>query len=856
MPDDSVQIKYNENLKPLEKILKGVKRAGDFFVRGAIEVPLPKIEIEGVGVLSFPVPEEQARKLIQQAERAPYGRGPETVFDTTVRKVWQLSPQKARISGRSWEESFARIISQVAGGLGCAKAKVSAELYKVLIYDKGGFFRAHRDTEKEAGMFGTLVIVLPSFHRGGELVVRHAGREVELDLSSAEVSELTFAAFYADCEHEVRPILEGNRVCLVYNLIQQRANAGAKAALGAPLYDEEAIAAAAILEKTLTETDAPVKLVWLLEHQYTQAELSFATLKNSDAARAKVLTEAATRAGCAVHLGIVHIQESGAAESSYGGYSRGRSRWNRYSEEEDVNDDSRGYDEDFEIVEVYDASQHIDHWIDCANRKAGFGPVPLAESELLPQGALDNEKPDEQRYMEASGNEGASFERAYNRAAVVIWRLERFAEVLLQAGVGAVVPYLKQRVTDGAAAGSAESQKSVRELAALVLERWKPTPEFSYLCHDAKAPDRAEMLGILCELGDAALLEQFIAEIVTRNYDGTENAALAKAAKLLGPTTSGNLFAHLVEANMAWFHLACVVLLRRLVKLSGGPSAAAWLQALMQIATVTVEKLAEVNQVRLAGEEFEASNFEENWADADDVDEKLDWRREQKLKPVDSTLLVELLEALADLGATQLRETAADTIASRPAVFAPVNVIVPALTALHQKHGESMNTDPVFVRLWHHASGFLLERSECPPKPPPDWRQDVTISCKCEDCRELQRFARDPVRQAHRFPAASGRRQHLHQTIEQYHLDMTHVTERKGRPYTLVCTKTRRGYERRCAEYHQEIAAMAELVPLTPQPIVEALQKAARLTASIARSSGAPPGSAGRKTKSKQPGEA
>jgi hypothetical protein len=94
----------------------------------------------------------------------------------------------------------------VAEGLGCAKAKVSAELYKVLIYDRGGFFRAHRDTEKAAGMFGTLVIVVPSSHRGGELIVRHAGREVELDLSSAEVSELTFAAFYADCEHEVRPI--------------------------------------------------------------------------------------------------------------------------------------------------------------------------------------------------------------------------------------------------------------------------------------------------------------------------------------------------------------------------------------------------------------------------------------------------------------------------------------------------------------------------------------------------------------------------------------------------------------------------------------------------------------------------
>jgi hypothetical protein len=88
MADEGVQIAYNENLKPLEEVLGGVRRAGDFFVRGVMEMPLPKVEIEGVGVLSFPVPEEQARKLIERAERAPYGRGPETVLDTAVRNVW------------------------------------------------------------------------------------------------------------------------------------------------------------------------------------------------------------------------------------------------------------------------------------------------------------------------------------------------------------------------------------------------------------------------------------------------------------------------------------------------------------------------------------------------------------------------------------------------------------------------------------------------------------------------------------------------------------------------------------------------------------------------------------------------
>ena len=69
-------------------------------------------------------------------------------------------------------------------GLGCDDAIVSAELYKLLVYDRGGFFLAHRDTEKADGMFGTLVVTLPSTYRGGALRIRHAGREVTVDTTA------------------------------------------------------------------------------------------------------------------------------------------------------------------------------------------------------------------------------------------------------------------------------------------------------------------------------------------------------------------------------------------------------------------------------------------------------------------------------------------------------------------------------------------------------------------------------------------------------------------------------------------------------------------------------------------------
>ena len=83
-------------------MLSSVRRSGDFFVQGNVEVPMPKLEIQGLGVISFPVPATQVRQLIEQAERGPYGRGEETILHTSVRKVWQVPPARVRLSGKSW----------------------------------------------------------------------------------------------------------------------------------------------------------------------------------------------------------------------------------------------------------------------------------------------------------------------------------------------------------------------------------------------------------------------------------------------------------------------------------------------------------------------------------------------------------------------------------------------------------------------------------------------------------------------------------------------------------------------------------------------------------------------------------
>jgi len=801
MANIPVRVDYNHDLKPLEDLLSGVQRPGDFFVSGNLEAPMPKVEVEGAGVLSFPVPAAQIKEIIQQAIRAPYGRGEETILDTSVRNVWQLTPATVRLGGKSWEHSFQQILSTVAGGLGCAGVNVSAELYKLLVYDKGGFFKEHRDTEKSDGMFATLVIVLPSAHRGGELVIRHAGRETTVDLSGGEVSELAFAAFYADCEHEVRPITQGSRVCLVYNLIQGQSRKKDKP-LTAPLYDSEVAAAAALLDEALTSPSAPLKIAWLLEHHYSPAGLSFSGLKNVDAARAKVLAQAALRAGCAAHLGIVHIEEYGSAELNYDPDYDRRSRWRQYDDDNDEVEDGQedASSEDFDVIEVDDWNHFVDEWVDLKNRRVEFGPIPLEPGELVPDEALDGEEPDAQRFMEATGNEGASFERSYHRAALVVWHRNRYAEVLLRAGVGAAIPYLKERVhACETAPASAESRKETVALANLILDHWATTP---LLLHrrDPQKPRRAEMLELLSRLGEAPFVERFISDIVTKEYDGSENLALITVAPLVGEAKAGDLFSGLVTANMRKFHGSCIEFLTGLVKFLQEPvvkPAAKWDTAVRQVAAAVVAGLAEVGKPWRSPR---AAYWPEDEA--------------EKTEPDKYLTIANLFDALGELTAAELCRKAVATIGSTPAAFDPVSVVVPALSLLSQRHGERVNADASFLHLWQYAAEFLLARSEHPPEPPRDWRQDLTLSCRCADCRELQSFARNPAEQAHRFRVRKDRRQHLHETIKQHSLDMTHVTERKGSPQTLVCTKTRGAYQRRCAQYRADLASMTVLFPL------------------------------------------
>lgn len=756
----------------LAETLRKVQRPGGYYTSGAVEIFAPRIEIDEVGPIALPLLPLQAKQLIAVAERAPYGRGPETLVDTEVRRTWQIDADQVQIS-RRWEETLKSIVVRVKAGLGVTGVVVT-EFYKLLVYDEGSFFVSHRDTEKAPGMFATLIIVLPSIYTGGELIVRHEGQEARLDLYSQEPSVATYAAFYADCVHEVRPIASGYRLTLVYNLLRQSGSWLPKP----PNYDAEQAGLAELLRqwsaaKQSADDPSPEKLVYPLEHAYTEAEISFDTLKGADAARANALIAAAEQAECDLHLALVSIEESGYAEYTGDYYGSRRRKWS-YGDDDD--------DDDFEIGEVTERSAILSEWQRPDGQPAAFGDFPFEAEELCPPGALDNMEPDETHFQEAAGNEGASFERTYQRAALVIWPRHRRLAVLNQAGLATTLPHLTEIAQHWAKSGQGPESplwRQAHELAGFMLDTWS-TPSAYYA-----RPETPAMLAALIQLKDTAHIETFLADISAAGaYRKDDNPALVKAIDLLPPFRAIELIERIIAGNAVKDRDACSDLLVRIATVA---QKAGRVAELIPAARILVDALP---------------------GDPARLPQTSELRWQCSPPSVESGFIVDLLTGLGLIDPV-LADRAVNHLLTWPKTYPLDAVLIPAALELTKK--ASIRELVAFQRLRNACLTHLRKRIAEPLEPPSNWTRASAISCKCPHCNELSRFLADPKRQSWEFRAIQHNREHVEQVIKQNGCDVDCVTHRQGRPYGLICTKNQASYERRVQQRKKDLKEQKQL---------------------------------------------
>lgn len=389
-------------IDPVLGVLQGVVSTGPHKARGAGPTPsfaaegdLPltalAVDIADFGALDQPLTPERAGALHSTSTPAPHGQRERTVLDTRVRHTGEIA--SSRVALRWAANALAALNAQAAQALGLAQ--VQARLHSVLVYGPGQFFKPHQDTEKHPGMVASLVLVWPSAHLGGALQVWQGDTVQQFESQHLQAQALPWYAFYADCRHEVKPVKEGWRVVITFDLVLPTPEP-------VPPCDADPALLQA-LRGLMLPAEAPRREPWLLllDHEYTEHGLRWPLLKGDDGPRVAALRAAADALGLVSQLALAEIHQNWTANQQH----HGRGRY------------SAGEPEPDELIEE---DMVLDFWVDAdgsthkgqALRVSSASCASFTESH---DAFLVNEE-----YEGYMGNYGETLDYWYRRAALVL----------------------------------------------------------------------------------------------------------------------------------------------------------------------------------------------------------------------------------------------------------------------------------------------------------------------------------------------------------------------------------------------------------------------------------------------------
>jgi hypothetical protein len=172
------------------------------------------------------------------------------------------------------------------------------------------------------------------------------------------------------------------------------------------------------------------------------------------------------------------------------------------------------------------------------------------------------------------------------------------------------------------------------------------------------------------------------------------------------------------------------------------------------------------------------------------------WQRPSGVRP---RIVADLLIAIIAID-RELAKSAIATMLAWPAIYGIDTVLIPALRLLMPRHDPSLA--PLLTAGRSHLRARICEALA----PPTDWRRASALKCTCGDCHQLAAFLDAPGQRVWSLRAPEQVRAHVEDTLRRARADVDAVTERRGRPYRLICTKNQASYERRAAQRAQDLA--------------------------------------------------
>jgi len=102
----------------LARLLDDAEVPGAFSAQILAPADALQVEVDGVGVVQAPVRAPLAKKLIAVGRPAKFGRGEQTLTDTSVRDTWEITPDLVTLAGPVWEATLGSVLDGVRDELG------------------------------------------------------------------------------------------------------------------------------------------------------------------------------------------------------------------------------------------------------------------------------------------------------------------------------------------------------------------------------------------------------------------------------------------------------------------------------------------------------------------------------------------------------------------------------------------------------------------------------------------------------------------------------------------------------------------------------------------------------------------
>ncbi|MCA9175864.1 MAG: 2OG-Fe(II) oxygenase [Planctomycetales bacterium] len=770
------------NQAAIAKILGAIEQTSKtvaFCTAGVLDLSETAFDIQGMGAVKLPLRPKDVRELLGAAERAPYGKGTQTLVDTSVRDSLEVDGGRITLP-QSWTDAIHSAAAAAAASLGMPAHRIQATLYKLLIYPKGGFFLPHRDSEKRKNMVGSMVVMLPSAFGGGELVVEHNDSSECFQFNQAARGESAeYVVFYADCLHEVRRVTRGVRVCLHFNLTLQPERTRAKST-SANLPDPSLAAALSHWVKSRPG----VPLVFALEHLYTERGLKPDLLKGNDRLSAKHLIAAAKAADCRLQFGRVsrHLQQF----ADDGSFQRGR-HWHY----------SRVDHDQLSLGEVYEDELFVDQWTDVRGKRVVMGPLPLDASSVVSPIPIEKWKPTRQDFEGYTGNAGNTLDRWYHKSAIVVWAATDHDEVFVKAGIRpAIEVYLRQiKSLETLRGGKLErAQQELKSLARAIVNAW---PERHPYRRFAKQNEGDAQLLQVAEtipgMNDPELLSDFLRAISERDSEFPIDKLVANALRFLDKDAA---FAALLD------YLNAGIPPRGANRLAEPLPArdATWLIKLASSRKqggLTREQLTEL--CRSATRRF---------CDGARRHRQVSYHDQSKLPQV----LTDMLKAALAAEDTQSFQSLLSIRRELPDTFNLRDYDVPTCCDLVEWADRRVDKRPPELDAWlAEVRQSLQEATTHRPEPPGDFTRPNTIRCWCASCRQLAEFLGDPAAESGSIRSRKDELLHVEHQIRELRLDVESELNRNTRPFALTLKKTTASHLRAVEQYVADLKRLSKL---------------------------------------------